>query len=869
MTNAFAGLLYGRFPSAGIAAVVLGVSLLTSLVSAAPFVAAAGGQAKGDIVADTRGCQGANGQVLTDAAAWLADSINRATGAELPVLDKPGERPAIILARADQYPQVAARAGLTSEKLDAFCIASSAQRMHILGRTEIAVRHGVATLLHRLGFRWFNPSPRWWIAPRMKDLTIDLMFADAPALIGRKIWYAYGVRTDKPLEVGYDRWAEANRLGSAAPFHTGHSYGHIIGRNQEAFEAHPEYFALLPDGTRDTQRDIKARKLCYSNPGLARLVIADRIKLLEQNRQRNPYEFMVSMDPSDGLGTCHCPACAKIGTTTDRVIYLANQIAKALRQKHPDAWVGLYGYSSHRLPPTIDVEPNVYIQVAMGFNRTQYTLAQLIEKWAEKVSMIGLREYYGVEAWDWGLPGRMRGAHVDYHTRWIPYYAQRKVNALNAETNANWGAQTLGLLVASHMIWDPGVDVKAITDDYFEHCFGSTAGIMRRLQARFDANPPLRVSMVLPMLQDVEAAYAAAERDDVRRRLVDMMSYLHYVALFRDFSLVRESQPERNDAYYQALKPLMQYAWRTRLRGMVHYYALARRLCNGLPVRDKRWDFYMYNRSNARGTGTDPVWMTGEQLTDPEIVALFRADLERLAAESDPHVAYSRLIEWVTVPGGEDAGPCKVLSDDTEGLSHFRGELSAYLLTGAEQTVRFKIQPVSRSCKLTISSRGEPLFHKEYLKSEPTAVEVALPRKGDYPVAIEGTFRLHVPADVPLVFEASLAKPAWIDYSGPHYFYVPKGARQLVFDCSMRVCLKVPGEAAPRTFSPADRVKGRRYIVLDIPEGAAGKVWHTTNQTRGPFCLINVPPFLSFRRNCIVVPREVSQGDDLAEGWPR
>ena len=628
------------------AALILGViatgGSTAQAVAGPSFVAVSGGHAKADIVADTRGCQGANDQVLTDAAAWLAESLQRATGTGPAVLDRPGDRPAIVLARADQYPQVAARTGLTSKKLDAFCIASTPQRVHILGRTEIAVRHGVATLLHRLGFRWYNPSPRWWIAPPTKDLTIDLTFADAPALIGREIWYGYGVGTDTVLGTRLQRWGAANRLGSAAPFRVGHSYGSIALRNKEQFEKHPEYFNLLKDGQRYEPEEVTARiagKFCYSNRDLIELVVADRIRLLEERRQQNPYEFMVSMDPSDGRGTCHCPACAKLGTPTDRVIYLANQVAKALRQKHPDAWVGLYAYSSHRLPPTIAVEPNVYIQVAMGFNRTGMTLPELVDTWAEKVRSIGLREYYGVEAWDWGLPGRVRCASVDYHRKWIPFYVQRHLNAMNAQTNANWGAQTLGLVVATRMLWDPRVDVDAIVDEYFRTCFGPAAEVMQGLQKKFDAKPELTAAALQPLFKDVEKAYALAGKDPgVRNRVVDMMAYLHYVALFAELAgdrpmklltSARTAEPGRDDAFYTDLRRLMQYAWQTRRRGMVHYYALARRLCNGIAIRDKRPDFWMFNK--GKGTGTDPVWMVGDPLTDEQIVALFQADLRRLS----------------------------------------------------------------------------------------------------------------------------------------------------------------------------------------------------------------------------------------------
>jgi hypothetical protein len=39
-------------------------------------------------VADITGTQGTNGQILVQAAQWLADSIGQSTGAKLPVLGK-------------------------------------------------------------------------------------------------------------------------------------------------------------------------------------------------------------------------------------------------------------------------------------------------------------------------------------------------------------------------------------------------------------------------------------------------------------------------------------------------------------------------------------------------------------------------------------------------------------------------------------------------------------------------------------------------------------------------------------------------------------------------------------------------------------
>ncbi len=156
----------------------------------------------------------------------------------------------------------------------------------MLGNSRDAARHGVADLLRRWGFRWFAPSPKWHVAPRLKDLALDLNAVESPQLIERRIWYAYGMSGDdlKPLMLNYQRWAVANRLTLRGLTRTGHSYEHIIGRNKEAFARNPELSAMKEDGSRDTTSVPNARKFCFSNPELIELVVKDRRKLLETNR---------------------------------------------------------------------------------------------------------------------------------------------------------------------------------------------------------------------------------------------------------------------------------------------------------------------------------------------------------------------------------------------------------------------------------------------------------------------------------------------------------------------------------------------------------------------------------------------------------
>jgi hypothetical protein len=772
---------------------------------------------------------------------WLAEALQEAGVAQV----------ALVLTTAQAHPELAGKAKLPAGNRDAFAIFAEGEKTYLLGANATAIHYAAAQLLRELGFRTYAPSPRWNIVPKLQKLPA-IHASSAPAVGSRSIWYAYGASSET-LKDNYQRWVFANRLTANGLINVGHSYGNIIGRNKKEFDAHPEYYALQENG----KRDAKTQKFCTSNPGLIELVAQDRIKLLGEQRAKNPLEYMVSVEPSDGGGTCVCDECKKLGSTSDRVFYLANAVARKLRAAYPDAWVGMYAYSEHRLPPERALEPNVYVQVAMGFNRTQYTLPELVELWSQKASAIGLREYYGVEAWDWGLPGRMRGGNVDYHRKWIPYYAQRKLTSINGETNANWGGQMLGLTIASELMWDTKADVDALKARYFTDCFGPAAAPMKALQDKFDAAPPLNPPSLAAMFEDVNRAYELAKDPAARARINDMMAYLIYVDAYRRFDLVGDSQPSRNDVYYNALKDLMTYVWRIRDRDIVHYYALARRLCNGLPIADKRPEFRYSTKPAA-------IWMVGDALTDDEIVQRFGDALRALQADKSVYATYSRYFEEVHPPG-PDAGASHLHVGEEAGVASFRGALTGYLLAGGTQSVNLGLRAAKRPVTIKAFVRDDQVLLEKTIADTENfqTVTIDLPKAGEYRFEINGDVTVKVGADAPVVFEASVAHPAWIDMSGPQYFYVPKGVKQLYLDGEPRLNFYIPGVAKRQEIGPANRVPGQSYSIIEVPAGAAGQVWYTDNNTRGKISFLNIPPFLSANRGHIIVPREVSEADGL------
>lgn len=822
------------------------------------------------IVADGSSATGTDAEALEAAANLLAESLERHLGTMPRRVATMGDGPAIVIGDAHQYPKLAGQ--LSADDPDAFAIVTEGSTAFVIGATMTGARHGVASLLHKLGYRFYSPSPNWWIVPSSSEVTINLTFSGAPSLRGRGIWYAYG-SSSKRLQANYQVWAHANRLGSAAPFQSGHSYASIILRNKAAFSANPEFYAMDTDGRRLNDRAPAASKFCFSNPQLQALVAADRLSLLREQQKANPLAFMVSVDPSDGRGTCHCGPCKALGTPTDRVLTLANHVARHLRKHDPKAWVGLYAYSTHRSPPTIAVEPNVYVQVALGFNRTPLTLPELVDAWSRKVGAIGLREYYGVEAWDWGLPGRLRGGQVSYHQKWIPYFAARRLNAVNAETNANWAAQTPGGYIAAQLMWDPAVKIDPLVDEFFASCFGRAEPMMRRLYARFDQGPPLEPQTLRVLFDDVAEAYAAETDPGVRARIVDLMAYLHYITLFREVSLTWVSDVKGTDASYLALEPLLNFAWRIAERDVIHYQALVRRLANALPLNDGRPEFWMSltakNRPDAKVLerhglkGEDlpdrPVWMHGEPYTDQEVLELFAKSKAALAQDTRTYVYYSRYLDYAHAPG-PDLGPSRSPAG-REGAARFEGEIIAWLGTVDDAEVPLHVTPLAGAVEVTSYLRGDDV-HEQFNVSETDTVTLRFTRANDYRVRLVGSFDLATAPDLPLVVEASARHPATIRRSGPLYFYVPQGVRRVVLHVDGVAAVHVPRHGVVVLKGTGDE------IVVDVPEDAVGTLWHLTSATDGRVALINVPPLLHLHRTMFLSVREVSQSDGLTTVTP-
>jgi hypothetical protein len=128
-------------------------------------------------------------------------------------------------------------------------------------------------------------------------IVIDVL--ESPDYYHRRIWYNWGSQDYNTQP--YQEWCARNRMAQGFLLNSGHSYGEMIGQNKAAFDAHPEYYALV-GGKRVVNGE---SKMCLSNPGLRKVLVDYAVRKVKAN----PTIDSISADPSDGGGWCECEEC--------------------------------------------------------------------------------------------------------------------------------------------------------------------------------------------------------------------------------------------------------------------------------------------------------------------------------------------------------------------------------------------------------------------------------------------------------------------------------------------------------------------------------------------------------------------------------
>ena len=199
------------------------------------------------------------------------------------------------------------------------------------------------------GVRWFMPGKDGEVFKKAADLSIpdNINLTETPFFWWARGCYAY-------TALGRDAlWSRRNsiRMGILCPSIPGRSIFHswrILMPAEEYFKPHPEYFRMLPDGSRSAWENM----ICTSNKDVPKIAIEKIKNLFDKG-----YEIMV-LGQSDGYNRCLCPNCEALDQYRDQDgigvgvkdkpcerIHLFNyEIINSLSKSYPSNYIMINAY---------------------------------------------------------------------------------------------------------------------------------------------------------------------------------------------------------------------------------------------------------------------------------------------------------------------------------------------------------------------------------------------------------------------------------------------------------------------------------------------------------------------------------------------
>lgn len=302
--------------------------------------------------------------------------------------------------------------------------------------------------------------------------------------------------TEYPLE---PRFGDTLLFGRPYHTHTHHLYSAGFP------PGHPEYFALLPNGSRasngpDGQVDL-------TNPSVRQLftqqlrsyILQDR---LEAAQAGLPPPTVYDLTPNDNENKCTCPACAALaarhGSYAGVVLDFTNDIAERIAGEFPEVTLQTSAYTFYSVAPQgIAPRSNVLVKVAQlggEFWATPQrdTLRSMLhpvnasararlEAWARLSPALGVHDYWT----PWMQMFLWPYANVHGLAETLALYRRQGVRNVYVE-NELFGSRVanfvdLQLYVGARLLVEPTLAPEPLIDEFLEGVYGPAAPQLREL----------------------------------------------------------------------------------------------------------------------------------------------------------------------------------------------------------------------------------------------------------------------------------------------------------------------------------------------------------------------------------------------------
>jgi len=363
---------------------------------------------------------------------------------------------------------------------------------------------GVYDFLERyLGVRWYWPGELGTIVPRRSDLVVGpLDYRDGPVMKYRRMHYLpefhpFNNETNRLFRVTNDRL----RQGSGSGVIVSHTQ-HWANRYRDA---HPEYFALQKDGSRDIHGGHGSGHLSYANPAVLARHVASIKEFYEQGVDEGrkwwkynwPKQSHITVLPNDCNWEDHSEAAMKLNSRRQTIIpaldantelvhhYYAG-LAAAVQQHWPEKWFFFGAYADYTLPPQSVTYPDNAKCCVMLMDGPVYHKHPLIwRRWFDVIDEYIKMTGHPVTVWHYPCwPESRRYEEVPFLmprlvAKWHQEARGKVDGALVCQGNLRFPQDHLMVYLWFRSMWNPDFDAQAALDEYCRLCYGPAASAMK------------------------------------------------------------------------------------------------------------------------------------------------------------------------------------------------------------------------------------------------------------------------------------------------------------------------------------------------------------------------------------------------------
>jgi len=379
-----------------------------------------------------------------------------------------------------------------------------------------ATLYGVYSFLEKFcDIRFFSPGDDGLYVPKFKRISLaPAKFIEKPFFSERIIGHFTGYNMVKyPDAASYFKgnndeiylWGLRLKLSAKGPSSGCHSEQFF---NSYYTNAHPEYFSLQPDGSRNL------RYFCWSSPAVINLWVkmADAyfsgkspasagLPFKEWTGCYFKNEFMI--DPMDCYEKyiCQCPACKKFIAgrgelgAGELVFSAINKITAAVTQTHPDKFISTTIYPPKSIfPKDSEIHKNLIVRYCTIGPEQQAFLSdyteslQLLKQWSSATSKkIPLWIYTCIFHFGNVLPmvpdtcprgfSRFLAEVKDYSSG---FFVEHYAATLTMKNFDNY--------IQARLLWDPGLNVEVLSEEYFSKFYGPAAFQVKSFFSRLEIN---------------------------------------------------------------------------------------------------------------------------------------------------------------------------------------------------------------------------------------------------------------------------------------------------------------------------------------------------------------------------------------------